>query len=236
MIVTSLPSRCCALTAPPSPPFSPSCCSLFDKGTALGQPEIVPFRLTPYILDGLGICGYEGVFRRVSEVSMEVLREHKELLLSSLESFVHDPLVEWSKAGHSTSATAAAGQAKGGGGVSTSLAMDPSEVHTAAGAESMNLEGVKMLYKVRARLCGEYNNGAQYVSLKEAARRQAAQAARVAQAGQAAGVGVPLPGATLEPTLPSNALEVRGQVHRLIKEASCDENLSAMYIGWMPFL
>lgn len=26
------------------------------------------------------------------------------------------------------------------------------------------------------------------------------------------------------------------QVHRLIKEAAAHENLSALYIGWMPFL
>lgn len=31
-------------------------------------------------------------------------------------------------------------------------------------------------------------------------------------------------------------LSIRGQVHRLIKEAVSDANLSAMYIGWMPFL
>lgn len=31
-------------------------------------------------------------------------------------------------------------------------------------------------------------------------------------------------------------LSVRGAVHRLIREATSSENLSAMYIGWMPFL
>ena len=31
-------------------------------------------------------------------------------------------------------------------------------------------------------------------------------------------------------------LSIRGQVHRLIKEAVSDRNLSNMYIGWMPFV
>jgi serine/threonine-protein kinase ATR len=36
-----------------------------------------------------------GVFRRACEVTMQILRENKDSLMSVLESFVHDPLVEW---------------------------------------------------------------------------------------------------------------------------------------------
>jgi cell cycle checkpoint protein MEC1 len=32
------------------------------------------------------------------------------------------------------------------------------------------------------------------------------------------------------------SLSIQGQVHRLIKEATSAENLSRMYVGWMPFL
>ena len=31
-------------------------------------------------------------------------------------------------------------------------------------------------------------------------------------------------------------LSIEGQVHRLIKEATSDENLARAYIGWMPFI
>ncbi|CAH0522317.1 unnamed protein product [Peronospora belbahrii] len=75
---------------------------LFDKGLKLAKPEIVPFRLTPNIIDAFGITGYEGVFRRVSEVTMHLLRENKETLRSVLESFIHDPLVEWGRRGKAT--------------------------------------------------------------------------------------------------------------------------------------
>ena len=49
------------------------------------------------MVDGLGITGYEGVFLRVCEITLGILRAHRETLLSVLETFIHDPLVEWTK-------------------------------------------------------------------------------------------------------------------------------------------
>lgn len=49
------------------------------------------------IIDGLGITGYEGIFLRVCEIMLSVLRTHRETLMSVLETFIHDPLVEWTK-------------------------------------------------------------------------------------------------------------------------------------------
>ena len=81
---------------------------LFDKGLELETPEMVPFRLTQNIVDGLGAAGYEGTFMRVCEITLGVLRSHREALMSVLETFVHDPLVEWTKGskakGHSDAA------------------------------------------------------------------------------------------------------------------------------------
>uniref|UniRef100_J3MHR6 Serine/threonine-protein kinase ATR n=1 Tax=Oryza brachyantha TaxID=4533 RepID=J3MHR6_ORYBR len=70
---------------------------LFDKGLLLEKPEVVPFRLTQNMVDGLGITGYEGVFVKVCEITLSVLRTHKEALMTVLETFIHDPLVEWTK-------------------------------------------------------------------------------------------------------------------------------------------
>ncbi|PIN25709.1 Protein kinase of the PI-3 kinase family [Handroanthus impetiginosus] len=70
---------------------------LFDKGLQLEKPELVPFRLTQNMIDGLGITGYEGTYLRVCEITLSILREHKETLMSVLETFIHDPLVEWTK-------------------------------------------------------------------------------------------------------------------------------------------
>jgi len=68
---------------------------LFDKGLTLARPELVPFRLTPNMVDGMGVTGYEGPYRRVMEVTLAVLREHRLTLLSVLEPFLTDPTVGW---------------------------------------------------------------------------------------------------------------------------------------------
>lgn len=54
----------------------------------------MPFRLTQNIVDAFGITGVEGVFRRCCETTLRILRENKNSLLSVLESFIHDPLLE----------------------------------------------------------------------------------------------------------------------------------------------
>ncbi|KZT71549.1 hypothetical protein DAEQUDRAFT_111495 [Daedalea quercina L-15889] len=68
---------------------------LFEKGKQLETPERVPFRLTQNIVDGFGITGVEGVFRIACEVTMQLLRDNKDTLMSVLDAFIHDPLVEW---------------------------------------------------------------------------------------------------------------------------------------------
>ncbi|KIJ20461.1 hypothetical protein PAXINDRAFT_174826 [Paxillus involutus ATCC 200175] len=68
---------------------------LFEKGKTLETPERVPFRLTQNMIDGLGVTGVEGVFRTACEVTMQLLRDNKDSLMSVLDAFIHDPLVEW---------------------------------------------------------------------------------------------------------------------------------------------
>jgi len=70
---------------------------MFWKGLEFKCPEQVPFRLTPNVVDGLGCMGYNGMFREVCTVTMRVLRENKEMIVSVLETLVHDPLAEWMK-------------------------------------------------------------------------------------------------------------------------------------------
>jgi phosphatidylinositol kinase/protein kinase (PI-3 family) len=67
------------------------------------------------MLDGFGITGAEGkfdyvkhtrcyryclrltsgVFRIACEITMGLLRENKDTLMTVLDAFIHDPLVEW---------------------------------------------------------------------------------------------------------------------------------------------
>lgn len=61
------------------------------------------------MVDALGVTGVEGereettelttvgVFRKAAEITLDLLRTNSDSLMSVLEAFVHDPLVEWTK-------------------------------------------------------------------------------------------------------------------------------------------
>ena len=70
---------------------------LFDKGLHLEVPETVPFRLTQNVVDGFGVTGCEGVYMYAAEATLRVLRGNSEALIGVLETFLDDPLVEWTK-------------------------------------------------------------------------------------------------------------------------------------------
>ncbi|XP_042342685.1 serine-protein kinase ATM [Plectropomus leopardus] len=67
----------------------------FEQGKILPTPETVPFRLSRDIVDGMGITGVEGVFRRCCEKTMEVMRSSEEALLTIVEVLLYDPLFDW---------------------------------------------------------------------------------------------------------------------------------------------
>ncbi|CAH2005984.1 unnamed protein product [Acanthoscelides obtectus] len=67
----------------------------FEQGKILPTPETVPFRLTRDIVDGMGVSGVEGDFRRSCEKTMEVLRQHYQTIISILEVLLYDPLYAW---------------------------------------------------------------------------------------------------------------------------------------------
>ncbi|CAN0900398.1 Serine/threonine-protein kinase ATM [Linum grandiflorum] len=67
----------------------------FEQGLMLKTPERVPFRLTRDVIDGMGVTGVEGVFRRCCEETLSVMRTNKEALLTIVEVFIHDPLYKW---------------------------------------------------------------------------------------------------------------------------------------------
>lgn len=177
---------------------------IFDKGLSLNRPEIVPFRLTPNIVDAMGVTGVEGTFRRTMEVTLSVLRENKDILLSVLEPFLRDPTVSWSRSGRaqrntdgSTTSTTTAGAAKG--------------------RDHENKEAKEMLQKISERLNGMYNivHPHRDKFMRGASKRGEPTPVR--------GIGV-----AKSEILP---LSVQGQVQRMIDEATAPENLVQMYIG-----
>lgn len=138
---------------------------LFDKGLTFAKPERVPFRLTHNMVTAMGIYGFEGPFRKSSELTLAILRQQEETLMTILESFIYDPTLDLQKDKRA---------AKKG---DLAIKLQPQAV----------VESIKR--KVRGLLPHE-----------------------------------------------SIPLGVEGQVEELIKQAVDPKNLTAMYIGWCPFL
>jgi serine/threonine-protein kinase ATR len=67
---------------------------LFEKGLTFAKPERVPFRLTHNMVDAMGMYGYEGPFRKSSELTLTLLRQHQETLMTILEAFIYDPTLD----------------------------------------------------------------------------------------------------------------------------------------------
>ena len=68
---------------------------LFDKGLTFEKPELVPFRLTHNMVDAMGPYGYEGPFRKSCELTLRMLRQNKDTLMTILETFLYDPTTDF---------------------------------------------------------------------------------------------------------------------------------------------
>ena len=68
----------------------------FEQGRVLTVPEVVPFRLTRDLVDGMGITGTKGVFQRCCEFTLEALREDAYTIMTILDVLRYDPLYSWS--------------------------------------------------------------------------------------------------------------------------------------------
>ncbi|XP_068960779.1 serine/threonine-protein kinase ATR isoform X2 [Petaurus breviceps papuanus] len=147
---------------------------LFNKGETFEVPEIVPFRLTHNMVNGMGPMGTEGLFRRACEVTMRLMRDQREPLMSVLKTFIHDPLVEWSKP--------VKGSSKAQFNETGEVVNEKAKTHVLD--IEQRLQGV---IKARNRVTG----------------------------------------------LP---LSIEGHVHYLIQEATDENLLCQMYLGWTPYL
>ncbi|KAI9736136.1 MAG: Serine/threonine-protein kinase tel1 [Cirrosporium novae-zelandiae] len=68
----------------------------FEQGRVLPVPEVVPFRLTRDLVDGMGITKTEGVFRRCCEFTLDALRRESYSIMTILDVLRYDPLYSWS--------------------------------------------------------------------------------------------------------------------------------------------
>ncbi|XP_044288721.1 serine/threonine-protein kinase ATR isoform X2 [Varanus komodoensis] len=147
---------------------------LFNKGETFDFPEIVPFRLTHNMVNGMGPMGTEGLFRRACEVTLRLMRDQREPLMSVLKTFLHDPLVEWSKPVRGNTKT---------------LVNETGEI--------VNEKAKTHVLDIEQRLQGVIKNRNRVKGLP---------------------------------------LSIEGHVHHLIQDATDENLLCQMYLGWAPYL
>ncbi|RWS29156.1 serine/threonine-protein kinase-like protein 4 [Leptotrombidium deliense] len=110
----------------------------FEKGRTLRVPERVPCRLTNNIVNAFGLTGVEGTFRISCEHVIRVLRKGKETLLTLLDAFLYDPLIDWTP-GHEEGYT---GAVYGGGRINALKGKSISKLQ-------MEKENAKAMLRVR---------------------------------------------------------------------------------------
>lgn len=120
---------------------------VFDQGRGLVTPELVPFRLTRDVVDGMGISRTEGAFRKCCEEVMRVLRANSMALLTVLSVVIHDPLYKWSL----SPAAARARQSKDPG---AKLRIGQDTANETGRSQFGRDAGERTLLRIRAKLQG----------------------------------------------------------------------------------
>lgn len=68
----------------------------FEQGKILPTPETVPFRLSRDIVDGMGITGVEGVFRRLAQNYAQMLPLFVSIMLVwDLQALLYTYMENW---------------------------------------------------------------------------------------------------------------------------------------------
>uniref|UniRef100_A0A2S2QHL5 non-specific serine/threonine protein kinase n=1 Tax=Sipha flava TaxID=143950 RepID=A0A2S2QHL5_9HEMI len=133
----------------------------FEQGYLLNTPETVPFRLSRDIVDGMGICGIEGTFRKCCEKTMSVLRQNQDVILTVIEVLLYDPCYQW------TLTEEKAAQLQNQSTIENSNIDNTTEVNKLA---------ERSLNKIRVKLCGMEETGTVAASINGQCNRLIQQA------------------------------------------------------------
>ncbi|ODN04229.1 Serine-protein kinase ATM [Orchesella cincta] len=125
----------------------------FEQGRILPTPETIPFRLTRDVIDGMGVCGIEGVFKKSCEMTMEVLRNNAEIILTVLQVLLYDPLYMWALTNDRVAKVQPSDTSKGGRKSRTSV--EPVE----DSVKERNNSAARVLLRLRQKLMGIEEEG-----------------------------------------------------------------------------
>ncbi|CAL8069908.1 unnamed protein product [Orchesella dallaii] len=126
----------------------------FEQGRILPTPETVPFRLTRDVIDGMGVSGIEGVFKKSCEMTMEVLRNNSEIILTVLQVLLYDPLYMWALTNDRVARVQPSDSTKGG---KKSKSNNVEQVEDSV--KERNNSAARVLLRLRQKLMGIEEEG-----------------------------------------------------------------------------
>lgn len=146
----------------------------FEQSRLIPIPELVPFRMTRNIIDGLGVRGTEGSLRPCAEAALGLLRDKRDLLFTLLSAVTHDPLARWviGAAQINADAPPAAVEGSESGAWQASSRQPP-----APRARASNADAARTLARIDAKLRGY--DGGDTLSVATQVRKLMAEAQRV---------------------------------------------------------
>ncbi|KAI9352104.1 armadillo-type protein [Obelidium mucronatum] len=184
-------------------------------------PEKIPFRLTRMLINAMEVSGIEGNYRITCEHVMRVLRDNKSSVMSVLEAFVHDPLINWrlmANASPKMESKKTVNFGENGGN-------DLLEDQNIEDMQSAKYIGSRKFKSLKSHAGG--GSSAQY----DQALPEAINARAIAIVSR---VEAKLTGADFK-TRSSTPLDFASQVDRLILQATSTENLCQSWVGWCAF-
>jgi len=194
---------------------------MFEQGKLLHVPETVPFRLTRDIVDGMGLCGCEGTFRRCCEEVLKELKNNTSKLLTILEVVIYDPLYKWS-----LSPIEARKKQE-----LITADMDDSEKGMLLKDRRKDFKTGSLKEKTAPRGSNEghvHNDG-----LEDALNLNRNSSSQDAAARALLRIKDKLQGYEITTV---GSLSIEGQVNFIVNEARSASNLCALYPGWAPWL
>jgi serine/threonine-protein kinase ATR len=183
--------------------------SFNHQGLNLPKAEVIPFRLTSNIIDAFGPTGADGVYSGSLKDAMTTLRDNRDTLLSVLEPFLKDPIIDWKR---TRSQQQQKIRASGGAGIVAASTQD-----------RQTKEAKRSIHVIDERLRGIYNlHNPNHKKIR-----------RADGTGATASVTDDQEHDEMTQLMP---LSVPGQVHKMIAEATSSENLVQLFVGWMPWV
>jgi serine/threonine-protein kinase ATR len=160
------------------------------------------------MIDVFGPTGAEGMYTGSLKLVMSILRSNRDTLLSVLEPFVKDPVIDWKRYRSQQERVTDTGAIRNG--------------------QKADREMKKSMIIIDERLRGIYNlrnpNLAKFRRFDGDHNENNNTIVELRQQQEEAEISYRLP------------LSVDGQVHKLVEEATTSMNLVQLYVGWMPWL